>query len=216
MKFTDKEILYLDNHLIAVHKDVGLCTLPIEGEQDSVLERAKNTLKKMFDKPGNVFVHPVHRLDGVTSGIVLCARTSKALSRLNKTIREGHWKKKYIARIEGSLPNDQGELVHFLKKGDRKVFISHETDKNAKKAILRYQKIQEDVVLVDLITGRTHQIRAQFSAIGCPIRGDKKYGSKKPGLREKGIDLHHQELSFEHPTKKEIITIQDLLFSFTE
>ncbi len=180
-----------------MNKPPGIVTQP------DLTEMGKAFIKHKYKKPGAVFLHPVHRLDRVVSGLVLFARTSKALSRLQEMMREKKIKKKYHALIDGKLPQAEGKLVHYLDHGS---FQAHLCEKG-KEAILLYRALGQKkggiYVEIDLITGRYHQIRAQFSAIDCPIRGDAKYGSQKPWPL--GIALHHSELSFEHPVTHEIV-----------
>jgi len=206
MKSSDKDILnvlFVDNHVLVVDKPAGLSTQPHHG--DSLEERAKAWVKRKYEKKGNVFLTPVHRLDTPVRGIVLFARTSKSLSRLNEAMRFRQIQKTYRARIEGHLKEKKGELIHFLLHKERHAEVS----KEGKKAHLSYCTLKEmadsTLVEVDLHTGRYHQIRAQFAAIGHPICGDVKYGAKKQ--KQEGIDLHHAKLSFPHPITKERITI---------
>lgn len=199
MKLLDKEVLYLDNHLLVVDKPPLLLTLPTSEVIDSVLTRGQAWLKEKFEKPGNVFLHPVHRLDRVASGIVVCARTSKSLSRLNEQIREGQWHKLYRLRYEGVLPALKGTLRHFLQKEDYHTKVVEEGP--CQEAILNYRQIEPGVAEVELVTGRYHQIRAQFGAIGCPICGDYKYGAHTKAISP-GIDLCHVRLEFLHPVTK--------------
>jgi 23S rRNA pseudouridine1911/1915/1917 synthase len=206
MKLTDKDILYLDNHLIVIDKPPLLLTQPAGGVFDSVQSRGQEYIKEKFYKPGDVFLHPVHRLDRVASGIVVSARTSKALSRLNEQIKKDQWKKIYLLRHEGELPTLEGELVHYLVKGDFKTAIFDKEVPGSKKAHLRYKDLGGGLAEVTLFTGRYHQIRAQFSHIGAPICGDAKYGSKEKGISP-GIDLHHTHVEFFHPITKEKISI---------
>lgn len=202
MKLLDSEILYLDNHLLIVDKPTLLLTQPAGGETDSVQTRGSEWLKEKFQKPGNVFLHPVHRLDRVASGIVVCARTSKCLTRLNEQIRKGDWKKLYRLRYEGNLPALEGTLRHLLEKQDYHTIVSPK----GQEAILHYRQIEEGLAEVELITGRYHQIRAQFSAIGCPICGDYKYGAKTKPVLE-GIDLVHAHLEFHHPITNKLLEV---------
>jgi 23S rRNA pseudouridine1911/1915/1917 synthase len=202
MKLSDNEVIYLDNHLLIVDKPPLLLTQPAGDESDSVQTRGAEWIKEKFGKPGNVFLHPVHRLDRVASGIVVCARTSKSLKRLNEQIRNGDWKKLYRLRYEGDLPALKGTLRHFLEKGDYHTKVSSK----GQEAILHYKQIEKGLAEVELITGRYHQIRAQFSAIGCPICGDYKYGAKTKAVTA-GIDLTHIRLEFHHPVTHELLQI---------
>ncbi len=199
MKLLDSEVLYLDNHLLIVNKPPLLLTLPTKEVQDSVQTRGQAWLKEKFKKPGNVFLHPVHRLDRVASGIVVCARTSKALSRLNEQIREGEWHKVYTLTFEGSLPAPSGTLRHFLEKQEYHTTVVSKG--RGQEAVLHYKQIAPHTAQVELITGRYHQIRAQFSSIGCPICGDTKYGAQ-PREASLGIALQHTQLTFLHPITK--------------
>jgi len=209
MKLTDKEILYLDNHLLIIDKPPLLLTQPTDSVLDSVQERGKEYLKEKFHKKGDVFLHPVHRLDRVASGIVVCARTSKALSRLNEQIKQGKWKKNYILRHGGVLLANQGELIHYLVKGEFRTAVFDEEVPGSKRGALSYKEGENGKTEVVLFTGRYHQIRAQFSHIGAPICGDTKYGAKEKGISI-GIDLHHTKVEFFHPTTKELISIFSL------
>lgn len=206
MKLSDKEILFEDNHLLIVNKPSGLLTLPTIEVSDSVVERGKVYIKDKYQKPGNVYLHQAHRLDKAASGIVVLAKTSKALSRLNEQIRQGDWKKTYLIRTE-KLPSEKsGEFKDYIRKERFHGVIVDEKDPYGKFAHLKYQVQEDGSILVDLLTGRYHQIRIQFSHRGFPICGDKRYGAKKKGRRE-GIDLHHMHLRFHHPVTKELLNI---------
>ncbi|MBP9841944.1 MAG: RNA pseudouridine synthase [Simkaniaceae bacterium] len=184
---------YIDNHLLIGIKPPGMQTQP------DFEEMMKQVVKKKFDKPGKVFLHAVHRLDTPVGGLVLFARTTKALSRLNAMMRQHEITKGYKALIEGKMPAISGELIHYLVHGDRRAEISVKDDPQAKEAILSYiQKGKE--VLITLKTGRYHQIRAQLAAVGCPIIGDSKYGSRVPYAA--GIALRATKLAFIHPVTK--------------
>jgi 23S rRNA pseudouridine1911/1915/1917 synthase len=201
MKHLDNaNIIYSDNHLLVVEKPADMATQP------DLTELAKAWIKKKYQKPGNVFLHPAHRLDKAVSGLVLFARTSKALSRLQEMMRERKIKKIYHALVEGKLPEDQGKLVHSLVHGSFRAEVS----RDGKESILEYRVLKQErgvtLLEINLITGRYHQIRAQLSAIGCPILGDEKYGSKKSW--PKGIALHHSEMRFEHPVTKESLMLK--------
>lgn len=196
MKHLDNEnIVFCDNHILVIDKPAGIATQPD-------LERlAKEWVKDRFQKKGNVFLQPVHRLDKPVSGLVLFARTSKALSRLNTMMREKKIHKTYYARIEGSPPQIEGTLKHHLVHGEFKAHVSEK----GKEAVLHYRVLKNGVLEITLETGRYHQIRTQLSAIGCPIIGDKKYGSKKSF--PEGIALHAGKLEFIHPVTNEKIQL---------
>lgn len=199
MKHLDN-VVYSDNHLLVVEKPAEMATQP------DLTELAKAWVKKKYNKPGNVYLHPVHRLDKAVSGLVLFARTSKALSRLQEMMRERKIIKIYHALVEGELPENQGKLVHHLIHGSFRAEVS----KDGKESTLEYRVLKHEkgvsLLEINLITGRYHQIRAQLSAIGCPVLGDEKYGSKRSW--SKGIALHHSELRFEHPVTKESLVLK--------
>jgi 23S rRNA pseudouridine1911/1915/1917 synthase len=194
---------YCDNHIFLAEKPAGI---PTQGGLDI---EAKKWIKERFNKPGNVFLEPIHRLDKPVSGLVLFARTSKALSRLQEEMREKSIKKTYFALVEGTLPFPEADLEHRLVHDDFRARIAEKGESEGKLARLHYKvmKKKEGITLleIDLITGRYHQIRAQLSHIGCPILGDAKYGSHHPFLGP-GIALHHGQLSFIHPTTREPLT----------
>ena len=181
---------------MVLNKPGGVATQP------DFHERARAWVKAEFKKPGNVFLEPIHRLDKAASGIVVFARTSKALSRLNEALRNQTMRKIYIAEVEGYV-EEEGILEHYLLHGDFKAII----DPTGKKAVLRYKCLGKgkatSLVEIELETGRYHQIRAQFAAIGHPIVGDQKYGSK---TKSEKIALHHKEMTLTHPTTGERLT----------
>lgn len=189
------EPIYCDNHILVLEKPAGMATQP------DFHESAKIYIKEAFAKPGEVFLEPIHRLDKPVSGLVLFARTSKALSRLNASMRGGQIRKRYRARVEGVVP-EEGKLEHYLLHGNFRAIV----DPSGKKASLLFWRLESkgdtSLVEVELLTGRYHQIRAQFSAIGHPIVGDAKYGSK---TNHSTIKLHHHTLTFPHPTKGEMV-----------
>ncbi len=196
-------ILYEDNHILVVNKPANLASLPNEGMNDIVTEM-KEFLKMRDGKKGNVFLHPVHRLDRAVSGILVMAKTSKALSRLNEQIREKSWKKVYIANLSKNLPQESGKLIHHLCK--REFFSDVYTSKKpfSKEAILYYRHLRDHFYEIELETGRYHQIRAQLGFMKCPIVGDQKYGGGKHPSGN--IQLHHAKLTFYHPvTKSEVV-----------
>jgi 23S rRNA pseudouridine1911/1915/1917 synthase len=207
------DVLYEDNHLIIVNKPAGLLSQPTDIESDSVEVRVKAWLKEKYQKPGNVFAGVIHRLDKPVSGILVLAKTSKALSRLNESMRSRDMKKTYCALVEGSLPKKPGTLTHYLKHGDHCSLISNQNDKEAKLARLHYESIKEierkTLVHIVLETGRYHQIRCQFAATGHPVVGDLRYGGKKGlvNLPANAIALHHMHLSLIHPVTKATLEI---------
>lgn len=192
--------VFCDNHVLILEKPAGVATQP------DFHEMAKAWVKEEFDKPGNVFLEPIHRLDKPVSGLVLFARTSKALSRLNEAMRKKQIKKTYIAKVEGDLPSDR-TLRHYLLHGDHCAVI----DESGKEAILHYIKRVDGLVEIDLETGRYHQIRAQFSAIGHPVVGDEKYGSK---TKTKTMHLQHTKICFPHPITGKKLTFTSRKPSF--
>lgn len=205
MKNMTPEILYEDNHLLVVAKPSGLLTQPSGTELPSLEALCKKYLKKQKNSEGNIFLHAVHRLDRQASGIIVFAKTSKALTRLNDSIRKKEAKKLYTATVEGCPLDEEAILEHFLVHGDRKAHLSDESNVEAKKARLHYRIVDRSenttTLLIELETGRYHQIRAQLAAIGCPILGDHKYGSNR-NYQPDAIALHHCELHIEHPTTK--------------
>ena len=197
-------ILLEDSHLLVVDKPAGLSCLPNEGMED-MLTIIKEYIKQRDEKKGNVFLQPVHRLDKDVSGILVFAKTSKALSRLNEQIREKQWKKTYFAKLSGKLPNQEGTLTHYLCKRKFHADVYLEKRAFAKEATLHYKLIKDNIYQIELITGRYHQIRAQLSFMKCPIVGDKKYGSAN--VKSNRLHLHHAHLIFYHPVTKEEITL---------
>ena len=200
------EVVYVDNHLLVAVKAPGIPTQTHRLGEESVEEQARAWVKSRFKKPGKVFLHAVHRLDKQVGGLVLFARTSKALSRLQQMMRERKIEKTYLALVEGVPKSKEKELEHYLVHGQYRSILSKPQEKGAKRAILHYKIIKQmkgrALLEVKLITGRYHQIRSQLSAIGHPIVGDKKYGSKQSS-NSVGIALWHVELVFEHPVTKE-------------
>ncbi|MBS0634843.1 MAG: RluA family pseudouridine synthase [Verrucomicrobia bacterium] len=194
-------ILFEDNHLLALNKPAGLATQSSDHHADSLEEQAKAYIKKAHNKPGAVFLHPIHRLDRPTSGVVLFAKTSKALSRLQEMMREQKLEKTYILLAEGRVEPEEGTLKHNLVHDEHKSRVA----KEGKPAILHYKVLEyrenRSLVSVELVTGRYHQIRVQFATIGHPVVGDKKYGSKQ-AFHGDAIALHHKTLTFIHPVTK--------------
>lgn len=207
------DILFEDNHLLIINKKPGeLSQLDKTGDK-SILEKYKLYLKKKHNKKGNVFLGLVNRLDRPTSGVLILAKTSKALSRMNKMLVERKILKKYLAVVEKKPIRKKNTLINFLKKNQRqnKSYIVDQTTKDSKKAILHYTTLKEldnySLLEISLETGRHHQIRVQLSNIGCFIKGDLKYGSKRSNS-DKSICLHANEISFIHPVSKNEIKIK--------
>jgi 23S rRNA pseudouridine1911/1915/1917 synthase len=194
--------LFEDNHLLVLNKPAGLLTQPSGTEQDSLEKQAKAWLKEVYHKPGNVFLEAVHRLDKPVSGVVVFGKTSKALTRLNAAMRAKQTRKLYWAWVEGSLPQDTDTLHHFMLHDEFHARIVPENHSEGKAARLTYRVLQRHpqrtLVEIELHTGRYHQIRLQLATIGCPIWGDRKYGSTHDYEAE-AIALHHHSLRMPHP-----------------
>ena len=206
------QVLYEDNHLLVVNKRPGDI---VQGDQtgDTPLsEVAKEYLKTKYDKPGNVFLGVVHRLDRPTSGALAFARTSKALSRMNALFKEKEVRKTYWALVSSPPPSESGRLVHWLQRNPKQnKSYAHEQDgTNRKKAALKYRVLKSldryYLLEIELETGRHHQIRAQLEVIGCPIKGDLKYGFPRSNP-DGSIHLHARKLEFLHPVKKTQVII---------
>jgi 23S rRNA pseudouridine1911/1915/1917 synthase len=204
------EILYEDNHLLVVVKPENL---PVQGDRSGdpdLMTLLKADLKRRYQKPGNVFVGMVHRLDRPAGGIMVFAKTSKAAARLSEAIRERQFKKIYFAVTRGNPEPESATLTHYLRKDSllNKVRIVSETDPEAKKAVLDYRVIatvrELSLVEIALHTGRPHQIRVQMSAIGCPLFGDQKYGSNRSRPGEQ-MALWALQIEFKHPTRPEVM-----------
>jgi 23S rRNA pseudouridine1911/1915/1917 synthase len=206
-------ILYEDNHIIAVNKT---CNEIVQGDKtgDTPLsEIVKAYIKDKYNKPGEVFLGVTHRLDRPTSGVVLFARTSKALTRLNEMFKSHEQiKKTYWAIVQGAPKQSEARLENWLTRNEKlnKSFIAKPNAKEAKQAILSYKTLAKgehySLLEVNLETGRHHQIRCQLAAIGCPIKGDLKYGAKRSNP-DGGICLHARQIEFIHPIRKEPVTI---------
>lgn len=198
------QVIYEDNHLIAVNKN---CHEIVQGDKtgDTPLsELVGSWLKEKYNKPGKVFTGVIHRLDRPVTGVVLFAKTSKALTRMNDLFRLGEVKKTYWAIVKNQPLSEEGELVHWLVRNEKQnKSIAYTNEKpHSKKAILQYQWIARsthyNLLSVDLLTGRHHQIRCQLAAAGCPIKGDLKYGFDRSNP-DGGISLHARKISFIHP-----------------
>jgi len=204
-------IIFIDKHLIAVTKPAGLLTQPDRNTDESLIDQTRQWIKEKYNKPNNIFLGLVHRLDRNVSGVVLFARTSKAASRLSKQFREGTPKKHYRAIVLGKLKEEHTTLVHYLRKEKslRATVFPRETP-TAKRSELSYEVINslenKSLLEVSLSTGRFHQIRAQMAFIGHPIIGDVKYGAPEPLLNQE-IALYAHKLVFSHPVSNEEITL---------
>lgn len=206
------DVLFEDNHLIAINKRPGDIT---QGDKTGDLplpELAKSYIKQKYNKPGDVFLGVVHRLDRPVSGVVLMARTSKALSRMNELIRDRAVVKKYWAVTANPPPATEGQVFHHLLKNNvkNKSFVVNPQHPQASLAELSYRLIGKSeryyLLEINLVTGRHHQIRAQLAALGCPIRGDLKYGAPRSNP-DGSIHLHARSLTFNHPVRQESIHI---------
>ena len=206
-----EQILYCDNHLLALDKPAGLLCQPSGTSETSLEDWGKAWLKERFQKPGNVFLEAVHRIDRPVSGIVLFARTSKALSRLNEAQRAGLWQKTYQAWVSGTMRSHEGELVSWLLHDEHRARVVAPKMPGAKEARLTYRVVKSEagrtLLEVQLQTGRYHQIRAQLAAAGCPILGDAKYGSRESWQGGENIALRHCRLEFPHPVTRETIVL---------
>jgi 23S rRNA pseudouridine1911/1915/1917 synthase len=203
--------LYEDNHLLVLNKPAGLLTQPSGTEKDCLERQAKIWLKEIHHKPGNVFLEAVHRLDKPVSGIVVFAKTSKALTRLNASMRSKQLRKIYWSWVEGSFSSNEGILEHFLLHDDYHAKVVEENHPQGKKALLTYRVLKRKkgrtLLEIELGTGRYHQIRLQLAAVGHPIWGDRKYGSQKKYEAE-AIALHHRRLQLPHPISKIELTFE--------
>lgn len=206
------QVIFEDNHLIAVNKRVGDI---VQGDKTGDLplsDHVKEYIKRKYGKPGQVFLGVTHRLDRPTSGVVVFARTSKALTRMNKLFADKETEKIYWAVVKDQPEKKKGTLVNWLKRNHKqnKSYAYPAEIPDSKRAELVYSVLKEldryTVLEINLKTGRHHQIRAQLAAIGCPIKGDLKYGFDRSNP-DGGIHLHARSLSFIHPVKKELIRI---------
>lgn len=201
------KVIYCDNHLLALDKPCGMLTQPSGTGLFSLECWAKTYLKEKFEKKGNVFLEAVHRLDRGASGIVLFARTSKALGRCQEQVRKKEWEKTYLACVEGTIKEDEGMLEDFLFHNDHQASVNPQGKLSTLFfKVLRREK-ERTLVEIKLMTGRYHQIRVQFASRGHPIFGDEKYGSKKIF---NGIALHHTQLIAIHPVTREKICFKSV------
>lgn len=206
------QILHEDNHTIVVNKRPGEIVQGDKTGDAPMTEAIKEYLKVKYNKPGNVFCGLVHRIDRPTSGVLVFARTSKALSRLNEQFRTKSTRKIYWAVVEEKPPKESGQLIDFLKKNEKqnKSYVVKEGTPGAKRAVLNYKYLGSSdayhLLEIELETGRHHQIRCQLANIGCIIKGDVKYGARRAN-KDQSIHLHSRELEFDHPTTKERIHV---------
>ena len=209
----DLTILYEDNHIIVVLKPQGVPSCGDESGDDSLLEAVRRYVKVTYDKPGNVYIGLIHRLDRPTGGVMVFAKTSKALARLNEMFKNGDVHKTYWAIVKNCPQETEATLEHYLVRNEKqnKSYAYDREKPGSKKAILHYKLIghSENYFLleVDLKTGRHHQIRCQLAKIGCPIKGDLKYGFPRSNP-DGSICLHARRVSFIHPVSKELIELE--------
>jgi 23S rRNA pseudouridine1911/1915/1917 synthase len=212
MALQQSDIIYEDNHLVAVNKPTGILVQGDITGDEPLVDLVKEFLKKKYNKQGNVFAGLIHRIDRPVSGIVLFAKTSKALERMNRMFHDREVEKTYLAIIKGNI-FPEGELLHWIMKDEKsnktKVFSKeHPVGKAAKLSYKIIAKIgQESLLEIKPQTGRAHQIRAQLAFIGAPIKGDLKYGFDIPNS-DKSICLHASKLVFIHPVQKKDITVE--------
>ena len=205
-------IIYEDNHLIIINKAPGELSQSDKTKDISLVDELKNYLKVKYNKQGNAYLGLVNRLDRPTSGLLIFSKTSKSLTRMNELQKKRKIKKTYYAITEKQPKKASDKLTNFLKKNQtkNKSFVVDQSDFKSKKAVLNYKIIKklENYFLLEIIleTGRHHQIRVQLAHIGCPIKGDLKYGSKRSN-KDGGIDLHAYKIEFIHPVTKKSVSI---------
>ncbi len=206
-------VVYEDNHIIVVNKAASEIVQGDKTGDTPLSETVKQYLKEKYDKPGNVFVGVTHRLDRPVSGLVVFAKTSKALTRLNEMFKKSEVKKTYWAIVKDAPKAMEGQLQHYLVRNEKqnKSYAYDKEVPNSKKAILNYKLIGRSqnyyLLEVDLQTGRHHQIRCQLAKMGCPIKGDLKYGSARSNP-DGSICLHSRYVSFVHPVSKQLIALE--------
>lgn len=226
MQLSEKDILHIDNHSIVVNKRAGDLVQGDKTGDEPLSEKVKSYIKEKFNKPGNVFCGVVHRLDRPTSGALVFARTSKGLSRLNEQFRKGEPSKTYWAIVSEKPDKNNATLRHFLKRNEKqnKSYASEKQTEGSKEAILSYEVIAQSdryfLLEIQLETGRHHQIRCQLAKIGCPIKGDLKYGAARSN-KDGSICLHARKLKYFHPTSREEVEViapipKDSLWEFFE
>ncbi len=207
------QVVYEDNHLLVVNKAAGVLVQGDITGDTPLVELCKDYIGRKYQKPGAVFLGVVHRIDRPVSGIVVLARTSKSLERMNALFRDHKTRKSYWAITDRKPPSESGTLIHWLVKDERKnrtTAFPRETE-GALRSELAYQvigqKAKQWLILVNPVTGRPHQIRVQLAAMGCPIRGDVKYGSES-AFEDGSIALHARKLEFIHPVRKVEMSLQ--------
>lgn len=206
------QVLYEDNHIIIVYKQSGEIVQGDKTGDKPLSETIKEWIKQKYAKPGNVFLGIVHRLDRPVSGIVVFAKTSKALSRLNNMFRNGEVRKTYWAMVQTAPNMPEATLTNWLVRNEKqnKSYVYNNEMPNAKQAILKYKTIGQTehytLLEVNLLTGRHHQIRCQLAAIGCPIKGDLKYGARRSNP-DGSISLLSHKVEFIHPVSKQKIVV---------
>lgn len=210
------QIIHEDNHIIVINKRVGDIVQGDKTGDKPLSEVVKEYIKEKYNKPGDVYLGVVHRLDRPTSGIIIFAKTSKALTRLNESFKNRETQKTYWAVVKNFPPKENDTLVHFLKRNPKNNTSKAHTKEvpESKKASLEYTVIKKldnyYALEIKLHTGRHHQIRAQLTAIGCPIKGDLKYGFDRSNP-DGGIHLHARKLILSHPVTKEVLTFEAVI-----
>lgn len=210
--FAAMDILYVDNHLVIVNKRPGEIVQGDKTGDTPLVETVRQWIKETYAKPGNVFCGLVHRLDRPVGGVVMFARTSKGLSRFNEMFRNGDVNKKYWAIVRNRPPKDEDVLTSYITSVERnnKSYVSPTPKPGAKEAKLSYRLIAQSdryfLLEIDLLTGRKHQIRAQLASIGCPVKGDLKYGDKRSNP-DGSISLIARHIEFTHPISKKLVSV---------
>lgn len=207
------EIIYEDNHIIVVNKFPGEIVQGDKTGDTPLSEMVKEYLKRKYNKPGNVFCGVVHRIDRPVGGLVVFAKTSKALTRLNEMLRKGELHKTYWALVEGHPAEKSATLIDYLVSDGRinKTFVTGKDNKEGKRCVLEYDTIREGerytLLEINLLTGRKHQIRCQLANLGHPIKGDLKYGAKRSNP-DGGISLLARRIAFIHPVSKQELVLE--------